>query len=96
MAGSANGAGLLRIRCSNSLYGWHSRAIWWKLFAYAGSLPGFRRTMILVLLQLFGVFLVSLQLFMLKDQLPCQRSKVLDLFYENIVQADGFASLKGL
>ena len=56
----------------------------------------FRRTMILVLLQLSGVFLVSLQLFMLKDQLPCQRSKVLDLFYENIVQADGFASLKGL
>ena len=53
------GAGLLRIRCSNSLYKWRSREIGQKLFAYAGSLPDFRRMMILVFLQFLGCFLLT-------------------------------------
>lgn len=63
MAGSTTGANLLRIRRSNSFYGWHSREIGRKLFAFDGSLPGLRRAMILVFLQIFGMFLVSMQLF---------------------------------
>lgn len=63
ISGSMTGESLWRIRCSNSLYGWHNREMGRKLFECAGSLPGFRRAMILVFLQIFGMFFVTTQLF---------------------------------
>ena len=47
---------------SNSLYVWQSREIGRKLFATDGSFPGFSSATTLACRQIFGIFLVSVQL----------------------------------
>ena len=92
MAGSATGVSLLRIRCSNCLYGWHSREIGWTLFAYAGSLLGWfwfsSRSL--------GCFLSACSCSSAQGPTSCQSSKLPDLLLKILSRPMALPVLRAL